>query len=170
VHGGGWWSYLTYDTSKGRARVDRLLVRRALGYARPYWTLAIVLLAIIAVEALLGLIPPLLYRDLIDNVLPNNDWARLNLLALAMIGVPLLSGLLGVAERFVSARMGEGIIFDLRQELYAHIQQMALRFFTHTKAGEVLSRLSNDVVGAQDAVTGTLPTIVSNTIRRMRHS
>ena len=162
MHGGGWGSYLRYDASKGRPRVDRFLLRRVMGYARPYWVLVALLLATIAVESLMGLIPPLLYRDLIDRVLPNRDWARLNLLAVGMIGIPILSGLLGVADRYLSARVGEGIIFDLRQQLYGHLQGMALRFFTHTKAGEILSRLNNDVVGAQDAVTGTLPSILTN--------
>jgi ATP-binding cassette subfamily B protein len=69
-----------------------------------------------------------------------------------------------VAQRYLGSRVGEGIIFDLRQGLYAHLQRMSLRFFTHTKAGEILSRLNNDVVGAQSAVTGTLPNIVTNGI------
>jgi ATP-binding cassette subfamily B protein len=116
------------------------------------------------VISLLELIPPLLYRDLIDNVLPSRDFARLNLLALGMIGLPLLSGLIGVAQRYFSARVGEGIIFDLRQQMYAHLQRMSLRFFTHTKSGEIVSRFNNDVVGAQNAVTGTLPNIVINVL------
>ena len=164
MHGGGWWSYLRYDESKGRPRVDSRLLRRVLAYARPYWGYVTLILLAIAVTSLLGLIPPLLYRDLIDTVLPEGDVARLNILALAMIGIPLLSGLIGVGQRYLSARMGEGIIFDLRQEMYTHMQRMSLRFFTHTKSGEVISRFTNDVVGAQSAVTGTLPNITTNII------
>jgi ATP-binding cassette subfamily B protein len=164
MHGGGWWSYLRYDESKGRARVDRQLLRRVSRYARPYWRFVLFVLITIVIISLLELIPPLLYRDLIDNVLPNRDVARLGLLALGMIGIPLLSGLIGVGQRYLSARMGEGIIFDLRQELYAHLQRMSLRFFTHTKSGEIISRLNNDVVGAQSAITGTLPNIVTNVV------
>jgi ATP-binding cassette subfamily B protein len=122
------------------------------------------MLVAIVVISLVELVPPLLYRDLIDNVLPGRDLARLNLLALGMIGIPILSGLLGVGQRYLSARVGEGIIFDLRQEMYAHLQRMSLRFFTHTKSGEIVSRFSNDVVGAQSAVTGTLPSIITNSI------
>lgn len=164
MHGSGWWSYLRYDESKGRPRIDQQLLRRVLGYARPYWAPVLLMLVTIAVISLLELIPPLLYRDLIDNVLPNRDFARLNLLALGMIGIPITSGLIGVGQRYLSARIGEGIIFDLRQELYTHLQRMSLRFFTHTKSGEIISRLNNDVVGAQSAVTGTLPNIVTNSI------
>ncbi len=163
-HGGGWRSYLTYDESRGRARVNRQLLRRVVGYARPYWALAAVMLIAFVVISLIELLPPLLYRDLIDNVLPNRDVGRLNLLAAGMIGVPLVSGLLGVGQRYLSSRMGEGIIFDLRQELYEHLQRMSLRFFTHTKSGDIISRFTNDVVGAQSAVTGTLPNAVTNGI------
>lgn len=164
MHGGGWWSYLRYDDSQGRARVGRKLLGRVLAYARPYWASMLLMLIAISVTSLLGLIPPLLYRDLIDNVLPSGDLARLNLLALGMIGIPILSGLIGVGERYLSARVGEGIIYDLRQAMYAHLQRMSLRFFTHTKSGEIISRFNNDVVGAQNAVTGTLPNILTNVI------
>ena len=162
VHGGGWGSFMRYDESKGRPQVSRQLLLRVLGHARPYWrSLAWVLVAI-GVIALLGLVPPLLIRDLIDNVLPNEDYSRLNLLALGMIAIPIVSGLIGVGQRYLSARVGEGIIFDLRQTMYEHLQRMSLRFFTHTKSGEIVSRFNNDVVGAQTAVTGTLPNIVTN--------
>jgi ATP-binding cassette subfamily B protein len=164
VHGGGWRSYLSFDESRGRARVDRQLLRRVLGYARPYWALAALMLVAFIAISLIELVPPLLYRDLIDNVLPSRDLTRLNLLAAGMIGIPLVSGLLGVGQRYLSSRMGEGIIFDLRQEMYQHLQRMSLRFFTHTKSGDVISRLTNDVVGAQSAVTGTLPNVVTNGI------
>jgi ATP-binding cassette subfamily B protein len=160
--GGRWGSYLRYDDTQERPSLDRQLLGRVLGYARPYvGALSLMLLAIVA-NSLVGLVPPLLYRALIDEVLPGRDLRRLNLLALGMIGIPLLTGLIGVAQRYLSSRIGEGVICDLRQQLYVHVQRMSLRFFTHTKSGEILSRLSNDVVGAQGAVTGTLPNIVTN--------
>lgn len=159
-----WWSYISYDQSKGRPQISRQLLRRIFGYARPYTlSVAIVLVTIIA-TSLLELIPPLLYRDLIDNVLPNRNITRLNWLALGMLGIPILSGLINIVQRSYSARAGEGIIFDLRQQMYDHLQRMALRFFTDTKAGEIISRFNNDVVGAQNAITGTVPNIVTNTV------
>ena len=163
-HGGGWRSFMRYDQSKGRPQVSRHLLGRVLGYARPYWRSLSLMLVAIGATALMGLVPPLLYRDLIDNVLPNRDFSRLSLLALGMIGIPVVSGLIGVGRRYLSARVGEGIIFDLRQTMYDHLQHMSLRFFTHTKSGEIVSRFNNDVVGAQSAVTGTLPDIVTNGI------
>ena len=163
-HGRGWWSFLSHDESKDRPKIDRLLLRRVLAYARPYTLNVILLLATIVVVSLLELIPPLLFRDLIDKVLPNRDVARLNLLALGMISIPIISGLVSVAQRYFSSRVGEGIIFDLRQAMYDHLQRMSLRFFTHSKSGEVISRFNNDVVGAQNAVTGTLPNILTSVI------
>ncbi len=163
-HGGGWWSYLSHDESKARPRLNRTLLRRILGYARPHWFSVGVVLVTIVIISLLELIPPLLYRDLIDRVLPDRDFQRLNLLAAGMIGIPLLSGLVGVLQRYFSARAGEGIIYDLRQQMYEHLQRMSIRFFTHTKSGEIISRFNNDVVGAQNAVTGTIPNIVTNVI------
>ncbi|MBI4507759.1 MAG: ABC transporter ATP-binding protein [Chloroflexi bacterium] len=112
----------------------------------------------------LSLVPPLLYRALIDLALPARDLALLNLLALGMIAIPILNGLVGVYQRYLSASIGEGIIFDLRCALFEHLQRMSLRFFTHTKTGELMARLNNDVVGAQQAVSSTAVALVSNLV------
>jgi ATP-binding cassette subfamily B protein len=81
-----------------------------------------------------------------------------------MILIPIINGLFGVAQRYASSNIGEGIIFDLRCALYSHMQRMSLRFFTNTQVGELMSRLNNDVVGAQRAITGTVVTLVSNSV------
>ncbi len=160
----GWWSYISYDESTPKPILDRQLLGRVFAYGKPHWkSVAMVLVTIIAIS-LLDLIPPLLYRELIDHVLPNRDAQRLNLLALGMLGIPILSGLLNVVQRHFNARAGEGIIYDLRQQMYSHLQKMSLRFFTNTKAGEIISRFNNDVVGAQSAITGTIPGILTNIV------
>lgn len=161
---GGWWSYLSYDDSKPKPVLDRQLLRRVFAYGKPHWRAVSIVMVTIVFISLLDLIPPLLYRELIDHVLPNRDAARLNLLALAMFGIPVISGLISVVQRNYSARAGEGIIYDLRQQMYVHLQQMSLRFFTNTKAGEIISRFNNDVVGAQNAITGTIPNILTNVV------
>jgi ATP-binding cassette subfamily B protein len=159
-----WWTLLSYDNSKPRPRLDRQLLKRILTYAWPHrWSVLIVLVTIVFI-ALLDLIPPLLYRDLIDNVLPQKNGTRLNMVALAMIAIPVASGGISVIQRFYSAKAGEGIIYDLRQQMYDHLQKMSLRFFTHTKSGEIISRFNSDVVGAQGAITGTIPNIVTNIV------
>jgi ATP-binding cassette subfamily B protein len=160
----GWWSYLSAEDLKAQPRLDRAVLRRVFAYARPHWrSIATVLLTIVVIS-LIDLIPPLLYRDLIDVVLPNRNVARLNWLALGMLGLPLLSGLLSVFQRYHGAKAGEGIIYDLRQQMYRHLQQMSIRFFTNTKSGEIVSRFNSDVIGAQNAITGTIPGFLTNVI------
>ncbi|MDP6793511.1 MAG: ABC transporter ATP-binding protein, partial [Anaerolineales bacterium] len=161
---GGWWQYITAD-EKQNPQVNRQLLLRVWRYAIPYKGRILTILASIAISAVLDLLPPLIYRQLIDHTLPERDFQQLNWLALAMVAVPLSTGLLGVAQRYQSARVGEGLICDLRQGLYEHMQAMSLRFFTHTKTGEIMARLNNDVVGAQRAITGTLINIVTNIIQ-----
>ena len=164
MHGGGWWSYISHDPSQGKPRVDRKLLRRVLEYARPYWWMVLVVLVAIVAISLIELLPPLILRQLIDVTLPDKDLQQLTLLALALLAIPVLSGLIDVGQRYLSARVGEGIIFDLRQQMYGHLTGMALRFFTHTKSGEIVSRFNNDVIGAQNAITGTIPNIVVNVV------
>jgi len=161
--GSGMRSMITAEEVKAKP-LDTAMLKRIFGYAKPHLFSVGVLLACIVVTSLIGLIPPLLYRDLFDNVLPNRDFARLNLVALAMVGIPILSGLVNVVQRHFSAKAGEGIIHDLRQEMYNHLQRMSLRFFTNTKAGDIISRFTNDVSGAQSAITGTVPDIVTNVV------
>ena len=110
------------------------------------------------------MVPPILIRLLVDEALPERDVSLLTLLGVGMILVPLVNALIGVAQRWWSARVGEGIIFDLRRELFNHLQRMSLRFFTATRTGELMNRLNSDVVGSQQAITGTLVTIVSNVV------
>ncbi len=163
-HGGGFGAFMRHDDSKPTPKVDREMLKRAWQYAKPYTKKIIAVLIIIATTSLINIIPPLLYRDLFDVVIPNKDFTRLNWLALGMVGIPITANLLDVLQRYYSAKLGEGIIFDLRQSLYEHLQKMSLRFFTHTRHGEIVSRLNTDVVGAQSAVTNTLPNIITNTL------
>ncbi|MGI8586349.1 MAG: ABC transporter ATP-binding protein [Chloroflexia bacterium] len=160
----GWWSYIRYDEQQDKPTISMALLRRVGGYAAPYrGRISIMLFTIIGIT-LLSLIPPLLFRDLIDHALPGHDATRLDLLALGMVLVPLASGGLGLVQRWLSSQIGEGVIADLRVSLFAHLQRMSLRFFTNTRTGELMSRLNNDVVGAQRAVTSTMLNIVSNVI------
>ena len=133
-------------------------------YGRPYARGLVGILLTIIVISGLSVLPAILIRLLVDEAIPNGDIAQLTLLGLGMILVPFINAVIGVAQRWVSSRVGEGIIFDLRRELFAHLQRMSLRFFTATKTGELMNRLNSDVVGAQQAITGTFVSIVSNVI------
>jgi ATP-binding cassette subfamily B protein len=163
-HGGGWRSYLQYDEEQDHPALDRRLLRRVLGYARPYRGLLALVLGTVALISVVGLVPPLLMRDLIDRAIPDGNLARVTLLGLGMVAVPLVNGIVGVAQRWASARAGEGVIFDLRTALFGHLQRMSLAFFTGARPGELMSRLNNDVVGAQQAITGTLVSVFSNVV------
>ena len=121
-------------------------------------------MATIIVISGLSVVPAILIRELVDVAIPAKDVGRLTLLGIGMILVPLVNAVVGVVQRWFSSRVGEGIIFDLRCELFAHLQRMSLRFFTATKTGELMNRLNSDVVGAQQAITGTFVSIVSNVI------
>jgi ATP-binding cassette subfamily B protein len=162
--GTGWWTYIKYDRENDRPQMSWALLRRVWGYAKPYRLKVMGLLTTIFAITGLSLIPPLLYRDLIDNAIVKGDTTRLNWLAVGMIGIPLLSAAIGFGQRYLSANIGEGLIADLRNALFNHMQQMGLRFFTHTKTGALMSRLNNDVVGAQRALTGTFINIVTNLV------
>jgi ATP-binding cassette subfamily B protein len=164
LHGGGWRAYITHDQEAESAAITRDLLLRVWSFSQPYrLRIAALLLTILLISGL-ALVSPLLYRDLIDNAVPNGDRARLNWLALGMIALPVLNGAIGVWQRQLNAQIGEGVIYDLRRALYAHIQRMSLRFFTQTRTGELMSRLNNDVVGAQRAISSTLVTLVSNVV------
>jgi len=163
-HGGGWWAYLSHNEKEDRPNVTSSLLARVWVFARPYrWKVFGLLITIFAITGL-SLVPPILIRQLIDVALPESNTRMLNIIALGMVAVPVLTGLIGVWQRRWSAEVGEGVIFDLRRSLYDHMLRMSLRFFTRTRTGELMSRLNNDVVGAQRAVTGTLVTIVSNLV------
>ncbi len=162
-HGGGWWSYLSSPDEKPRVTWD--LLRRVLGYSKPYRVQIAGMLLIILLSTGLTLITPLILRNLIDTVIPQKDLQRLVLLSLALLLIPALGGGLNVVSRRLNAGIGEGVIYDLRLALYAQLQRMSLRFFTNTRVGELMSRLNNDVVGAQNAISNTFVSIITNLIQ-----
>jgi len=164
MHRSGWFSYLSHDDKQSKPVITRELLSRVWGFARPYRLRITGLLVTILVISGISLISPLLYRDLIDTAIPNRDVSRLNWLALGMIAIPIVNGIIGVWQRQLNASIGEGVIYDLRRELYGRIQRMSMRFFTQTRTGELMSRLNNDVIGAQRAISNTMVTIISNIV------
>ena len=141
------------------------LIKRVGGYARPYRAQLLLMLLVISATSGLQLLNPLIMREMIDKTIPAGNVKRLVLLAVTLLLVALMNGALNVINRRLSASVGEGVIRDLRVGLYSHLQRMSLRFFTNTRVGELMSRLNNDVVGAQNAVTNTMVSIISNLIQ-----
>lgn len=148
-----------------KPRITWDLIKRVLAYAKPYRLRLIFLLVIILITTGLSLVSPLILRDLVDHAIPDKNVSRLVFLAVAILLVELLGGVFQIIQRVQSSKVGEGVIFDLRVDLYAKLQRMSLRFFTHTKVGELMSRLNSDVVGAQTAISNTLVGIITNTFR-----
>ena len=163
MHGGGWFSLL--HSTDERPKVTWSLLKRVLRYSILYRWMIVGMLLMILASSGLGLVTPLILRDLIDVTIPSRNLNRLALLSGALLLVPALNGGINVIQRRLNARVGEGVIYDLRQALFAHLQRMSLRFFTNTKVGELMSRLNNDVVGAQNAISNTLVGIVTNLIQ-----
>ncbi len=165
-HGGGgagWWRYL--NAPDERPKISRHLLRRVAQYARPYLWQIVAMLAFILANTGLTLLTPLILRTLIDHTIPSENLHQLVLLALALLAIPILGGAFAVVSRRLNARVGEGVIYDLRVALYSHLQRMSLRFFTNTKVGELMSRLNNDVIGAQNAISNTVVSIITNIIQ-----
>jgi ATP-binding cassette subfamily B protein len=146
------------------ARVDRRTVRRVWQVARPYRRMMFGFLTVILIAAGIDLLPPLLIRQAVDVAIPNSDGGMVTTLALLMVGAALVQGFLSLIERWLSSRIGEGVIFDLRTRLFDHVQRMPVAFFTRTQTGALVSRLNNDVIGAQRALTGTLGSVFSHVI------
>jgi ATP-binding cassette subfamily B protein len=136
--------------------------RRVAGFFRPYrLQVGVVLTAIIA-TSLIGLVNPYLLKLLIDDVIVGRQYDRLNLYVGLMIVLPIVSGLIGVGQSYLNNLIGQSVMQDLRNALYAHLQRMPLRFFTATRTGEIQSRLANDVGGIQSVVTDTAASVTSN--------
>ena len=156
---------MSADTSDlaGR-RIGRETRRRVWGFARPYRRLIAAFMAAVVAATFLGLLPPLLIRQVFDVAIADGNGRYLNVLFAVIVAAALGEALLTLLERWLSATVGEGLIFDLRAALFDHVQRMPVLFFTRTQTGTLISRLNNDVIGAQRAFTGTLGTVVSNVI------
>jgi ATP-binding cassette, subfamily B, bacterial len=137
-------------------------IGRIVAFFRPYRLQVAVVVAAILLTSGLGLINPILLKLLIDDAIPSLDFSRLNLYVGLMIGVPIVSGLIGLGQSYLNNLIGQSVMQDLRGALYAHLQKMPLRFFTETKTGEIQSRLANDVGGVQGVVTDTAASLTSN--------
>ncbi len=144
-----------------RGKVDRALLARVAQYARPYLRLHGVLVLAIVAMAILSVVPALLVRDIIDVAIPAGSVGRVTVLGLLMLAVPMLSGGLEFAQHWAAISVGEAVTFDLRRALFRHLHRMDFEFYVGTSTGELMARLGNDVKGAQQAVAGSLATMVS---------
>src|ERR1700676_380839 len=154
------WSQM-YNPNRPKVtrRVD---LRRILAFFRPYLVQEAQVLACVLAVALLGLLPPLLTRSLIDGAIPTHDMHGVLIDVGGMIASAVVAGGIGVYQGFLNSLIGEGIMRDIRTSLVAHLHRMPLSFFTGTKTGEIMNRVSSDVDNIDNVVTGTLVSIVTN--------
>jgi ATP-binding cassette subfamily B protein len=149
------------DEPKG---IDRDTVRRVWGFSLPYRPMVVGFVILIILGTVIGLIPTLAFADIIDTAIAEGNTGRLNMLGIIVVVAAFAAAGISMVERWLSSRIGEGIIYDLRDKLFRHVQDMPLGFFTQTQTGSLISRLNNDVIGAQRAFTTFLSTVIGNVI------
>lgn len=149
------------DSTSSR-RTDGRIMRRIAGTFRPYWRHAVVVSLAIALVSVLGVVNPIMLKLAISVAFPRGDLGLLAFFVSVMVATPIIGSFIGVGQSYLSAVVGQRVMRDLRNRLYAHLQRMPLRFFTNTRTGEIQSRLSNDIAGIQTAVTQIGTSTVAN--------
>lgn len=155
---------MTRDRSVGDRQITRALVRRVIGYARPYRALVAAFLITVVVDAALSVAQPLLLRRIVDQGISKGDATVVTVTALIIALLALVAAASGLVGRYFSSRIGEGLIYDLRTQVFTHVQQQSVAFFMRAQTGALISRLNSDVIGAQQAFTSTLSGVVGNLI------
>jgi ATP-binding cassette subfamily B protein len=162
----GWHVLRSYrrDPTVAERKLPRGTINRIARFAAPYRSALIAFLLLVVVDAFIGAANPWIVKLIIDDGIEKHSRGVVIGLALLMAGLALVDGIVNLANRWFSARIGEGLIYDMRSAVFTHIQRMPIAFFTRTQTGALISRINNDVLGAQQAFTGTLSNVVSNII------
>ncbi|RKS68053.1 ATP-binding cassette subfamily B protein [Motilibacter peucedani] len=156
-------SYTRTGAASGRS-VSRETLRRIAAFGRPYRRDLVLFLVLVVVDAVITVTGPLLFKVIIDSGVTPGRRSVVVWGAVAVAGLALVDAVVGLLNRWFSSRIGEGLIFDLRSRVFDHVQRMPVAFFTRTQTGSLVSRLNNDVIGAQQAFTSTLSAVVSNVV------
>lgn len=152
------------DQSVTKHKIAPGVIKRIFRFAKPYRKLLYIFLAIVILDAAIGAINPLILREIINKGILGHHRSLIIDLALLVAGLAIIDAFFEFFERFISAKIGEGLIFDMRTRIFSHVQKMPLAFFTRTQTGALVSRLNNDVLGAQEAFTDVLSNVVGNII------
>jgi ATP-binding cassette, subfamily B, bacterial len=157
---------LTRDGDVTKTKLPPGTFRRVAGFATPYKREISIFLVLVVVDAVISVSIPLLFKVIIDDVSPQGSGSRATVVgvALAIAGLAIFDSGLTLIQRYFSAKVGEGLIYDLRTRVFGHVQRMPVAFFTRTQTGALVSRLNSDVIGAQQAITSTLSSVVSNVV------
>jgi ATP-binding cassette, subfamily B, bacterial len=166
-HAGPMWGAmrsLRRDQSVADVKIAPGTVRRILSFAAPYKRILIFFFVLVVIDAVVGVLNPLILRQIINEGILKHQTSLIVSLALLVAALAVADAVLSLGQRFVSARIGEGLIYDMRTKVYDHVQRMPLAFFTRTQTGALVTRLNNDVLGAQEAFTDVLSTVIGNLI------
>jgi ATP-binding cassette subfamily B protein len=155
---------MSQDPEIAKHELSRGVVWRILRFARPYRFLIAVFVATVVLMSALSVTPPLLFKEIIDKGILQGDRRVVIILSVTVAALLVLQAIINVIQRWFSSRIGEGLIFDMRTQVFDHVIQMPIAFFTRTQTGKLVSRLNSDVIGAQQAFTSTLSTVLSNLI------
>lgn len=155
---------MTADPSVKSQKLKGGTLRRIFAYAKPYKSHISFFMVTVVIDAVLIVSTPLMLRKLIDDGVIPGDGGLVTKLALIVGALAVLDAAVNIVGRWFSARVGEGLIYNLRSQLFSHVQQQSVAFFTRTQTGALISRLNSDVMGAQQAFTSTLSSVVSNVI------
>lgn len=142
--------------------VTKKMITRIVSYFIPYWMRMLMVIGTIIAASILGLVPPILIKNIIDKALPEKDLKLLSLFILVSIGVTILLGLLQVAQSYLSIWISKHIIYDMKNQMYSHLQHMSLNFYSAAKPGEIITRLTNDIDGIQDIFNMTVVNALSS--------
>src|SRR5258708_16418979 len=153
------------DPSVTGQRLTPGTVRRIAGYARPYRLDLSVFLVAAALDAVVTVLYPVLLAVVVDGGIIPKRLGVVIAVAAAVAGLAIFDGFLGIVQRYFTSRVGEGLIYDLRTQVFGHVQQQPIAFFTRAQTGSLVSRLNNDVIGAQQALTSTLSSVVSSVLQ-----
>ncbi|WP_246072778.1 ABC transporter ATP-binding protein [Paenibacillus dokdonensis] len=166
MYGGGMpgagFGRMKFDDAQQKPNISKAMLLRIFKYFKPYWKQTMLVLSILLVSSLLGLLPPLLIQRIVDHALPDKNMKLLVELVLISLGTTVVSGLLGVLQSYLNSFISQSIVYDMKNQMYSHLQRMPLQFFSAVKQGEVITRMTSDISGIQGVFNSTVINFASN--------
>ncbi|WP_235822135.1 ABC transporter ATP-binding protein [Gottfriedia luciferensis] len=153
---------MKFDKNAQKPTITKAILFRIAKYFIPYWKQTILVMLILLITSVLGILPPIIIQHIVDTALPNKDMSLLVYLVLASLCTTIISGLLGVWQNYLNAYVSQKIIYDMRNQMYVHLQQMPLQFYSNVKQGEVITRMTSDISGVKAVFDSTIVSFANN--------
>jgi len=158
----GAFGRMKFDENAPKPNISKAILLRIAKYFIPYWKQTILVVLILLITSVLGILPPIIIQHIVDTALPNKDLSLLIYLVLASLSTTIISGLLGVWQNYLNAYVSQKIIYDMRNQMYQHLQQMPLQFFSNVNQGEVITRMTSDISGVKAVFDNTIVNFANN--------